>query len=132
MSMRSGASVCQLFAVSSVPRAARTVRAGAVGASVMSRSHRTRHPATTDARGSRPGSQTQPGRQSAALGEVSRAAMPRAAMNGTASTAVPSRCTSKWRWHPVDAPVLPTAPMSCPATTVSPGATNVPPAARCA
>ena len=49
MSMRRGASVCQLFAVSSVPRAARTVRAGAMGASVMPRSHRTRHPATTDA-----------------------------------------------------------------------------------
>ena len=65
MSMRSGASVCQLFAVRVVPRAARTVRA-TVGASVMHRSHRTRMPRTTDAAAACPGSQTPAARQRAA------------------------------------------------------------------
>ena len=116
MSMRSGASVCQLFAVSSVPR--RRGRCGgrrcrwSGGAVVMFRSHtRRRGAGTTDVawRASGIPPEHVPRPAAAARGQPSWT--PRAAMNGTASTADPSMRTSKCRWHPVEAPVLPTAPM---------------------
>ena len=36
------------------------------------------------------------------------------------STTEPLMCTSKWRWHAVELPVLPTRPISWPAWTVWP------------
>lgn len=41
-------------------------------------------------------------------------------IQGAGSMGLPSGRTSKWRWGPVDAPVVPTCPMTSPAFTVAP------------
>ena len=40
--------------------------------------------------------------------------------SGTGSIGTPRRRTSKWRWGPVEMPVEPTSPTTCPAVTLSP------------
>ena len=47
---------------------------------------------------------------------------PWSAMNGTGSTGVPLRRISKWRWLPVEVPVEPSMPRTCPTATAAPGA----------
>ena len=48
-------------------------------------------------------------------------------MNGTLLMATSLIRTSKWRWHPVAAPVIPTDAMFCPEETCCPTCTKVPP-----
>ena len=68
----------------------------------------------------------------AARGAQPPSCTPRCTRKGRASMAVPSTLTSKCRWQPVEAPVLPTLEMTCPAITASPTRTTVWPSARCA
>ena len=56
---------------------------------------------------------------------------PRGARKPTGSTCTPSSRTSRWRWHPVESPALPTRASCCPATTGWPTATTIPSSVMC-